>query len=857
MQEYTVEEIVEIVEDLPVLPVGPELAEDPAAAHGVVDAIEGVLQIVQELPRKARYGALQAFGLPARADEAGGASTFLALANNCRLTVGLSVRPDGTADFAVRAIDGETIVEYFSARDALRHAMTGAAGIGPEDVPAPEANGAANTRRAASPKTVAAPDAAGRAFKDSHPEELLRGRDDEAPEESEAVGAETDPRARQERSTLEAEGLADPMIARSFGVGEHASFAGEVAESAETGIPDLRTVRPDWRERVSGLVMLDRSVRAADGGHAHADASRLAAASETDPALNDPRRFARELRDLGLRRAEGRLTGEDLVALSRAGRIGALAASDLMDRAERLADAGAASLRIVDGELLLVPSGVDPQDPRVRGAAEAVRLARRVDEAHARRETVRQRRERLHLLDAHARWQRVEASRSWRVGVVHRAMACLDHSRVTGVLAPCSTTFIARLGSHARAALHDTPHDLLEAYRAAYRQAAASERRREAKRGPLHPGSGPFNDAATNRKEVSRLYRRGLRGKAARLEALGAPAAEVRFWRSFELKPNGDPKGAYAAPEVPFGGTPVEPHELRWALRVEAARVRRREKVPVGLLAERLVERPPVAVRYGPHGNTVRVRAVRWTERSAVLYDPEGLYDAPEPGADRDRRLQTLLSAVSRGAVDSPAAVRSLARRLKERRSGAPTAGPDSRADRLPEAERESGPEPEGSFARRGRDPFAAERHQGQEAVIVTRTGRALVPSRTAAQRERAANRIAATMAEASEVARANSRGLGISTDARRQRALADHLAALPAADRLELFLALHGPREFAALERSASDPAGLKLAARELYDAGRMSYRDGLVSAPALTAEAKRELERALSAPAKAADAA
>lgn len=49
---------------------------------------------------------------------------------------------------------------------------------------------------------------------------------------------------------------------------------------------------------------------------------------------------------------------------------------------------------------------------------------------------------------------------------------------------------------------------------------------------------------------------------------------------------------------------------------------------------------------------------------------------------------------------------------------------------------------------------------------------------------------------------------------------------SLPAAERLELYLQLGGRQEFAVLERSATDPEGLKLAARELAEASRIKVR-------------------------------
>nr|MDQ3316867.1 hypothetical protein [Actinomycetota bacterium] len=177
----------------------------------------------------------------------------------------------------------------------------------------------------------------------------------------------------------------------------------------------------------------------------------------------------------------------------------------------------------------------------------------------------------------------------------------------------------------------------------------------------------------------------------------------------------------------------------------------------------------------------------------------------------------------------------------------APAARPDH-ADRLPEAERESGPDLESGSSARGRDPFAAERHQGQEAVIATKSGRAFAPSRTPAQRERAKRRLDATVAEVREAARANA-----DLRAARDRALAEHMAALPVAERLELFLALRGPVEISVLKDKSDDPAGVLLAASELHKAGRISVEGLTLSAPPLSTEAKRDLNRRLLASADA----
>ena len=860
MQEYTVKEIVEIVEGLPVLKIATGAAGPEVAA--VADAYEGVLELVEAIPRKARYGVLLSAGLAVPAEE--GAALYLPVANNCTvgraLSAGVRVSRSGDADFAVgrlTAQSGGALVTYFAARAAVVHAMSGRGdlSVALDAIPDPAENGAANTRRAAAPRTVAAPDAAGRPVADAVPEE----RDAEA-----AAEPEEDPRAEQAPSTLEIEGLADPMIARRFGVADPgaASLPESEALSVEAfEIPDLGTVRPDWRERVAGLVITDPAVRAEDGGRLYADASRFAAHAERRAERNlgyVPEAMINDLRHGRHTRAQARLTGEDRGLLADVWTSGAWPAHDLFalpgggESVGRIVDASEARLLSVDGEVLLVPAGVSDEDPRLVGAAREAREGRLIDGRVGREDAERDRRRGARLLDEHIRWARRQRIRERGPAVaVSWLGAALANNAEEFSPAFRSASFLADVGRAAKERGMGGRH--LDALRAAYRRAIQADKRG---RRPLHPVThpsgvpGPFNDPMGNRGDVASAYRKGLRGKAARLKGIGAPAEEVRFWRSFELKPNGDPKGAYAAPEVPFGGTPVRCDVLRFELGVEAEKVRLREKAPSGLLAQRITERPPVHARYGPGeaGNVVHVRALAtWTVRTAVVFDPEGLYDAPELAADKDRRLAALLDAVARGRVTTAAEARTLARRLKERGEKAIPAKPDSWADRLPEAARESGPEPEGSFSKRGRDPFAAERHQGQEAVIATKSGRAFAPSRTPAQRERAARRLGATVAEAQAVAQETSRALDASVKDGRDRALAGHLASLPVAERLELFLALRGPVEISVLKDKSDDPTGVFLAACELRRAGRISVEGHKLSAPPLTAEAKRELEEQL----------
>lgn len=148
-------------------------------------------------------------------------------------------------------------------------------------------------------------------------------------------------------------------------------------------------------------------------------------------------------------------------------------------------------------------------------------------------------------------------------------------------------------------------------------------------------------------------------------------------------------------------------------------------------------------------------------------------------------------------------------------------------ANHLPrQAERESGPDPEGSYARRGRCPLEAERRG--EAVIGTYGRGVPGPSRSPRQREAARRRVGGVVARAKTEARAKARESALARKGAWDAALSMHLASLPVNERLELFLALRGRREFAALERSAEDPEGLRLAAHELAEAGRVKVRRG-----------------------------
>ncbi len=296
---------------------------------------------------------------------------------------------------------------------------------------------------------------------------------------------------------------------------------------------------------------------------------------------------------------------------------------------------------------------------------------------------------------------------------------------------------------------------------------------------------------------------------------------------------------AFAAPVVPFGGKKMRPGELAGALEIERAKVAARDSGR----AEARVRQPgswdcEVAVgREGAiHVLPIRRREVRvfpgssesgvchaWpVSITTVLHDPAGSFEAQ--------------LAEERAAGFGPR----------------PRTSPE-RADRLPEAERESGPDPQGSVA--GRSCLEAERRG--EAVIGTYGRGVPGPSRSPRQRANARRRVAGTVARKNARRKAEddakARRDALACRAAWREALKIHLAALPATDRLELFLKIEGRRELAALELRAADPDALREAARELAGAGRIKIRRGrssgkvFLEAGALDHRARARLEKEL----------
>jgi len=825
MQEYTVEEIVELVEGLPVLKIGAggSPAGETEEIAALADAYEGVLELVEAIPQKARYGALASAGIARPVED--GAALYLPVANNCTLGAGVRVSQNGAADFAVGpvAVQGTpqgtrhgkagALVTHFAARAAIVHALSGRGdlSVALAAVPDPAENGAGNTRHAATPKTVAAPDASGSPFKDVVPEE------DEAREEGAGKGDRDD--SDVDRDDVAADGLSQPEGGVRY-LGVRAAAVAEEVPARTTPGEYLYTeggVSPDWQERLSCLVLSGRFPEGVVG-----DVMRLIEALGDDAR---PETFVHQLAD---RRAL--LTGEDLTTLSRLDREGVLPADGLPeDRARRLAEGRRARLRLVGGELLLVST--DPESSEHGLVTCAARLAR----------------ERRKAREADAAFRLSESVRA-AVAASRTHTATLG-AFVSRILPLCGDRAVAlqELRRLAQGGLLKTARVRDEVY------LSAGPTTRDVLRAAARLRDRVEADSRANKAATARLRRAGRKGLSARLADAGAPEDEVRFWRAFELKDNGEFTAAFAAPVVPFGGTPVGPEERAEILRLERARAAARD---AGRVSAEVAVGGEWGFRLFRFGRTVCARltllsrharvfrtagaAHCWpVSETTVLYDPEGTFDA--------QLAEEVVAGSARSALKAPG------------RGGAKPDWPD----RLPEAERESGPEPEGSFARRGRDPFSAERKG--EAVIATRSGKVLEPSLRPRQRERARRRVSGLV----ERARAR-RGTQAAEEAGREtggetagdagmkatrspaRALLDHLASLPVAERLELFLALQGPQEISVLKERADDPTGLFLAACELRRTGRITVEGGRMIAPPLTAEAKRELDRTLLAQAQ-----
>ena len=780
MTEYTATEVRELVAGLPVLKI--EAGAEASEVEALRDALEGADQLVRELPKGERAEAL--------VDDAQvvGRSLWVPVVKNCRLSAGLSLSGDDELSFAVKG-DGDELVEYFSAREAMMHVISGAAQVRGQDLPAPEENGR-NTRKAAATRTVAAPDASGVSCKDLIPQE------DESRDRA--------PDADVDRDDVASDGLGQPAGGvRYLGVGPSLEDPAETAPA----VRGTRGVHPDWRVRLSCLILARRLPSGATG-----DVVRLIEFLGEVEATPDE-----FVRTLAAWRAA--LSGEDLAGLSKLDGAGALPASEFSTGCvRRLAEGERASVRRVHGELLLVSR--DPDRPGRALVADALKAAREVRELQDADEAFRlSERVRTELSARPRRPATLEAIVSTIAPLCGGREGAL---REVGKLVRGGTLSAHWSGGRVFLSMGEaSPEDLARASRLA---------------------DDAQGQARANKKATARARRDGKMGLSSRLEADGAPEDVVRFWRSFEYKEGrpGEFKAAFAAPVVPYGGTPVDPQEQPEILRLERARVAARDS---GRVSAEVTLAGEWGYRLYRFGRTVCARLTMLSRRSRlflsahaahcwpeqdteVLFDPDGSFDA-----------QVAEERVAAGKAPTGMAPK------------AGAIGATDWADRLPKAEVPSGPDPEGSYAKRSRDPFAAERRG--EPIIATKSGKALAPSLRPRQRERAKRRVAAIVRDGGHRATKVDDGAGPTKELRalRDRALLEHLAALPVAERLELYLALYGPKEISVLKERAADPTGLLLAACELKRAGRIEIEDGRMSAPALGEEEMRELNSRLAA--------
>jgi hypothetical protein len=149
MTQYTATEVRELVAELPVLKM--EAGAEAPEVEALRDALEGADQLLRELPEKERAESLVDDSLLV------GRALWVPVVQNCRLSAGLSLSAEDGLSFAVKG-DGDELVEYFSAREAMRHLISGAARARGQVLPASEENGRI-TGKAAAPQTAAAPDA--------------------------------------------------------------------------------------------------------------------------------------------------------------------------------------------------------------------------------------------------------------------------------------------------------------------------------------------------------------------------------------------------------------------------------------------------------------------------------------------------------------------------------------------------------------------------------------------------------------------------------------------------------------------------------------------------------------------------
>ena len=382
-------------------------------------------------------------------------------------------------------------------------------------------------------------------------------------------------------------------------------------DPAETApaVRGARGVHPDWRVRLSCLILARRLPSGATG-----DVVRLIEFLGEDEAT--PAEFARTLASW---RAD--LSGEDLVGLSKLDRAGALPASEFSTGCvRRLAEGERASLRRLGGELLLV-SG-DPERPGQALVADALEAAREVRELREADEAFRlSERVRTEISSRPRRPATLEALVS-RIAPICDGRQ--DALREVGNLVRGGTLSAHWSGGRIFLSVGDaSPEDL----------ARASSLADDAQ-----------GQARANKKATARARRDGKKGLSSRLEADGAPEDVVRFWRSFEYKEGrpGEFKAAFPAPVVPYGGTPVDPEEQPEILRLERARAAARDSGRVSAEVTLAGERGFRLYRFG---RTVCARLTMLSRRSRVfrsahaahcwpeqhtevLFDPAGSFDA-------------------------------------------------------------------------------------------------------------------------------------------------------------------------------------------------------------------------------------
>ena len=513
------------------------------------------------------------------------------------------------------------------------------------------------------------------------------------------------------------------------------------------------------------------------------------------------------------------LRDEDYEVELRAKRLGGLANPEQEASSVcRLADHGAANLRIVEGEVLLVPAGAAPQD-----VVEAARRSRndrlaRIARTHSESER-----------EARLARSKERATRTMFEKEIRSNMKAAAERAKAGTPVPNARAEAVQGLRAYRKHWDGLPED---------RKALVAD---------------PGTDAGIKR---------------AFAQAASSRAAEASFKRARDLGK------AFPAPEVPFNGTCIledwqqELKEIaslkrasregspgaRAELRQRAAEVAELEALKAEVLRiERLRSTRQALKKAQPNSPAANQAGLSITRRprvSAFYCTGEGVAHArPEEAwfapvtttvfGDKPaepRRFQPMKALVAR-AIDA------LYGRKAKSQPEPQGFDPNAWADRVPEAEGESGPDQRGAAAPREYNPA----HR-RDAQVVTATGRVLDPSRNGRQTEAASRRISKVLAKASEkVASPQSRAW--------HTALSLYLGEIEdPAERLELMLQTRGRQSWAKLEAGSKNLAKLKEAARALADAGKLKAIRGrdsgtlyIVATEALEGEKRAELEHAL----------